>query len=500
MNPSYELFRYHSAQSPVALVRVELTGADATTFLQGQSTNTVDDLKMGQLRLQAFTDRVGKWESYFWAARENGRWSLFVPVALASALRVRFERFVISEDAELGVPREETWWIALGPKAPAGEFEGQLGGERATWAREKWPNLKEVSAQCRDDFLAWQGEPPFAPTESPQLINQSRLFAAVDLRKGCFPGQETVAKVQYNRSAAWAPALLHSPSGIFPANLELEGKAVARGLAPEGEWSHAELLRDVRVEGLKLTVNNQQYTVKLYPRFATLPATKAQEAYHLGTEAFARGDEAQAMRAWESAVALDAGYADAHEAMGVLLGRQGQLDEAIARMRLLLEVDPASVMAHTNLSLFLMRQGHIEEAEKHKSLATVASFQRFGAEAKAKRDSEEARARVVRELAERESMFRQVLEIDPEDTLANFGMADILHERGDHTAARENLRRVLLADPRYSVAYLLLGKVLIALSLRDEARGILEEGIRIAAQRGDLMPANEMQGLRLTLG
>jgi tetratricopeptide (TPR) repeat protein len=90
-------------------------------------------------------------------------------------------------------------------------------------------------------------------------------------------------------------------------------------------------------------------------------------------------------------------------------------------------------------------------------------------------------------------MFIKVLEIDPDDTLANYGLGSIAVEKGEWESARSYLEKVLEHDPKYSVAYLALGKALKGLGLYEEAKSILTEGIKVSAGKGDLMPANQMQ-------
>src|SRR5690606_28242844 len=106
---------------------------------------------------------------------------------------------------------------------------------------------------------------------------------------------------------------------------------------------------------------------------------------------------------------------------------------------------------------------------------------------------EERKDAQKKEWETRESMIKQVLEIDPEDTLANYGLGSIAIERGEWDTARAHLETVLKADPKYSVAYLALGKALKGLGLKEEAKAVWTEGIKVAAAKGDLMPANQMQ-------
>jgi Tfp pilus assembly protein PilF len=52
---------------------------------------------------------------------------------------------------------------------------------------------------------------------------------------------------------------------------------------------------------------------------------------------------------------------------------------------------------------------------------------------------------------------------------------------------------VIAVDPKYSVAYLVLGKTFEALGEWIEAQNIYKAGIPIAIAKGEMMPANEMQ-------
>jgi tetratricopeptide (TPR) repeat protein len=145
------------------------------------------------------------------------------------------------------------------------------------------------------------------------------------------------------------------------------------------------------------------------------------------------------------------------------------------------------------MSLYLMKLGKITEAEEQKSQATIKSFQSFGDEAKRKELEISQKEKQILEWSQRERMFKEVLDIDPDDTLANYGIGSISVEKGEWSIAKVHLERVLVQDPKYSVAYLALGKALKGLGQIQEAKKIWEEGIKVSASKGDLMPANQMQ-------
>ena len=144
-----------------------------------------------------------------------------------------------------------------------------------------------------------------------------------------------------------------------------------------------------------------------------------------------------------------------------------------------------------------MKKGNIEEAEKYKADATLLNFQILGDEAQKKRQEEEIKQKKIAEMKKRESMFKQVLELDPLDAMANNGMGEILLEREEYAESQAYFRKAIESNSKYSVAYLGLAKTLFYQSKSQEAIDILEKGIKVAGKNGDLMPANEMQSLLL---
>lgn len=496
-------FLYRSAQVALDLTSCAIRGEDAASFLDGQSTQALSSV----WKFHVFVDRTGRIESYFLARTTASGVEALVPSDIFESFQQRFENFVVSEDVTLSDASSSKWWIAMGPEQLALEADANLAGERAFISQNPFPGVDVVSESTWIEWSLAQGIPLLSKSEGiGELVNQSTLFSAgVSLSKGCFPGQEVVAKIHNNRGAAWAPTLLQLIEGARPLTSEilLEGKVVAKlqlDRVIDEKYFHATVLRDMRVDGIEVVgPDGQRFRTKSLPLYAQDSRQRALDVYHLGTDEFAKGNEDAAAQAWELAIKIDPSFADAYEAMGVMLGRQKKYAEGEAWMRRLLVADPDSIMAHTNLSLFLMQQNRIQEAEDHKAKATLATFASYGRKASTERALKEQAAKVESERQQREAMFRQVLEIDPDDPLANHGLGTISLERGDYASAQSYLESVLRADPNYAVAYLALGKALSAQGLIDEARNVWSDGVKVAAKRGELMPANEMQSLLLKL-
>ncbi len=267
----------------------------------------------------------------------------------------------------------------------------------------------------------------------------------------------------------------------------------------EKVFLQATLVRELRVQGREFECffeGGPTLTVRVHslPYLAApQPAAWARWLELRAVEEFAADREDGAIELYQRAIAVCPSYADAYEALGVILGRHGRYEEAVELMLRLLEVDPLSVMAHTNLSLYYNQQGRIEDAEREAAEATRAKLRR---EQDGKDMAAAARHRKESVIADRErraEMFRQVLDLDPDDALGNFGLGELLVEEGSYEEAVAHLERALAADPRYSAALLALGRAHEGAKDLTAARQTYRHGVHVAAAKGDLATANKMQ-------
>jgi tetratricopeptide (TPR) repeat protein len=103
-------------------------------------------------------------------------------------------------------------------------------------------------------------------------------------------------------------------------------------------------------------------------------------------------------------------------------------------------------------------------------------------------------------LPDRIAQFRKMATEDPENDLGHFRLGQLLMDDNQPAAAAESFRRVLEINPYFSKVYQLLAGALLKLERRDEAVKALTEGYRIADQRGDRMPRDEMGKMLTELG
>ena len=128
-----------------------------------------------------------------------------------------------------------------------------------------------------------------------------------------------------------------------------------------------------------------------------------------------------------------------------------------------------------------------------KAKAAVLQIQHASDARKAEEIATAERERIKLEARERIEMFKEVLEIDPDDPLATFGTGAAYMQLNEYAEAIPFLEKATLVQKDYSAAFLNLGKCHEFLAHRDEARAAYRPGIEAANRKGDLMPLREME-------
>ena len=104
------------------------------------------------------------------------------------------------------------------------------------------------------------------------------------------------------------------------------------------------------------------------------------------------------------------------------------------------------------------------------------------------------------QLPERIAQFRKMAQDDPDNELGHFRLGQLLLEDGQVDDAARSFQRTLVLSPAFSKVYLLLAQCQAKLGRRDEAVATLREGVKIADQRGDKMPRDDMAKMLTDLG
>ena len=373
-----------------------------------------------------------------------------------------------------------------------------------------------VSEDAREILRVEAGIPIFGRDMDPSNpIPETPLDPeCVNMDKGCYLGQEIVARLHAYGSVKRAlMGILFDPDTTealpFNSGILVDGRRIgtvkSAVLSPtlNAFIAMAYLDRDHRTpeEEVKFTIaNNDTVWSGRITRLPFLaPSTREERARSLYDNALTlfeqdlQDEDASAIPLLQEAILFDPDFEDAYEVLGVILHRHHRVDEAIYYMQRLGEMNPDCLMAHTNLSVFYLAKGMIEEAEIEKAKAAVLQIQKASDEHQARQLAEEERARIQREALERIEMFREVLELDPDDPMATFGLGKAYIQLNQHEDALPHLRHACEVKKDYSAAFLDLGKCLEFLQRDEEAVTIYKEGIATASRKGDLMPMREME-------
>ena len=555
---------------------LRVTGSNAGTWLHAQTTNDVLALSSGAGCANALLDRTGRVQAAFTTHRWENEFWLVLEKDFVRPFLDRVESHVFLEDIHVSDVGEEGAQIAVeGPRAIV--LLSQLGGSSPEETASGLPTAAHAFAPIRlleQDLLAFRmsetgldgymllvdaadaktfGANLAAELESwgavvvseaaraclgveggrlragheltgREIINETPLDeTAVSAAKGCYLGQEVVARLRsYGSPKRMLMALImRDDGGAFPApgeTLRVDGKRVgtvcSHTFSPTlDRWlALAYLGRDHRAAGRMYRFDGGEvsFTAEVRPLpLIEVPDRRAlaEERYGMALAAFEADADDQddtAIGLLKEAILLAPDFEDAFESLGVILHRHQRVDEAIHYMRLLARMNPNSVMVHANLSVFYVTQGRIQEAEEEKARAAQLEQSHELDTRRAAHAAAAERERIRGEATERIRMFHEVLEIDAEDPVATMGLGTAHMQLEEYDRALPFLRTAVRANPDYSAAYLNLGKCLEFLGDGDGAHAVYEQGVEAAGRKGDFMPLREMErrmaGLRQDTG
>src|SRR5262245_36354288 len=201
---------------------LEIAGDDARAFLHAQLTNDIENLDADHARLAGWCSAKGRLLASFLVVPHSGGYLLQLARDLVPAVAKRLAMFVLR--SKVKIADASASWVqagigepalaALGIKPPAGDSAivrtGNLIAVRVSAQRYLLivpqgdrARLESLSAMDEADWALEEirsGRPLIAQATQdqfvPQMVNYER-FGAVDFQKGCYPGQEIVARAQY---------------------------------------------------------------------------------------------------------------------------------------------------------------------------------------------------------------------------------------------------------------------------------------------------------------
>ncbi|MEC4719382.1 folate-binding protein [Noviherbaspirillum sp. CPCC 100848] len=214
---------------------IALEGDDAASFLHNQITNDVEHLPATEARLAAYCSPKGRMLASFLMWKTEREILLQLPRQIQPPIQKRLQMFVLRAKVKLqdagdrhalmgiggtGCSELLAAWFPVLPAQPFAKIDSDngslirlpdaFGAARYQWilpaeaAQSLWPEITRSATPISTE--AWRlteihsGIPQITqPTQEqfvPQMVN-FELIGGVNFKKGCYPGQEIVARSQY---------------------------------------------------------------------------------------------------------------------------------------------------------------------------------------------------------------------------------------------------------------------------------------------------------------
>jgi folate-binding protein YgfZ len=259
-------------------------GSDAAKFLQGQLTNDVLTLAPGAARLAGFCSAKGRLQASFIVWRNgDDEFLLSCPLSILAPTLKRLSMFVLRAQCRLSDASAEIELIGV-----AGSPAAAMLGAAPLWSRSNRgaaalirlpdaaglkralvaaPSGSEIDvaaapAMTLDTWRWLEVESGIVTIEAatvdrfvPQMVN-FELVGGVDFQKGCYPGQEVVARSQYRGTTKRRVFLFESDSlpeagqDVFASGASSEAAGTVANAAPHPQHPGGSALIELRLAAL----------------------------------------------------------------------------------------------------------------------------------------------------------------------------------------------------------------------------------------------------------
>ncbi|UTV81987.1 folate-binding protein [Acidithiobacillus sp. YTS05] len=246
---------------------LHIHGPDAEKFLQGQFSNDLLQLPSGAGQWSSYSTAKGRMIANFFLQREESGFYMFLAADLADEVSQRLRKFRLMAKAEIEVCAESVWGI-WGADLQREEVHTKPAGEDAPspilatlpWSKPAALLLAQDSDQLQRTGAQecsandWWAEAIRAGTAfitratTEQVIPQElnlEVLGGINFKKGCYPGQEIVARSHYLGALKrqcyllYGPAEMQAGQQIFAPSMGEQAVGVVINVAKEDTASIA---------------------------------------------------------------------------------------------------------------------------------------------------------------------------------------------------------------------------------------------------------------------
>lgn len=258
---------------------LRVSGEEAQSFLQNLLSNDIREVASGRAQLSSLNDPKGRMLATFLVWRDGGDYLLQLPRPLCEPIRKKLSMYVLRAKVKVADASDEV--VALGLSGPsAQELLAKLFGElpdtscgvvstgeasvvrlgdtrfqiatAAQYASAIWKTLvlhaQPAGSACWDWLAIRAGVPVVLPATQEQFVPQMsnlEIIGGVNFKKGCYPGQEIVARMQYLGKLKKRMYLAHVDGGnprpgmhLFSADMEGQSSGMVVNAAPAPGSGH----------------------------------------------------------------------------------------------------------------------------------------------------------------------------------------------------------------------------------------------------------------------
>jgi folate-binding protein YgfZ len=275
---------------------LRVSGADAQSFLQNLLSNDIRNVDAGHAQLSSFNTAKGRMLAVFLIWRDGEDYCLQLPISILEAMRKKLSMYVLRAKVKIADASDELICMGVSGKNAESLLQklcgdvpqqdmGCLGIEQAhilkindtrlqistspSNAQTLWSQLnaeaQAVGGMCWDWLNIRSGIPVIVPKTQeefvPQMANLDAL-GGINFKKGCYPGQEIVARMHYLGKLKRRMYLAHISGGdipqagdeLFSADMQdqASGMVANAAAAPDGGYDILAIIQTASVESSQI--------------------------------------------------------------------------------------------------------------------------------------------------------------------------------------------------------------------------------------------------------
>ena len=175
-----------------------VSGKDSLAFLQSQFSNDISKILDNQLQINCYCQHQGKVLAIVWVIKIDGLYYLSIPSELCDLVLEKLNLYKLMSDVNFENISEKIYQYGLIDEVIDGslDIKNNIGLLLSEKERNDLEDILFWDKACVANMLP---EVQLATTEKfiPQALNLDIDNLGVSFTKGCYPGQEVVARMHY---------------------------------------------------------------------------------------------------------------------------------------------------------------------------------------------------------------------------------------------------------------------------------------------------------------